>query len=537
MKISFDSLLLIADLFKIVPARTPDRLNVVLDYYKKELQQAGIPSSTKTEIILQLNGEDNLSQQFEPTVENMGRLAEYVVNVGDQGTLKKKYHKILLPQRLFCCNKKLNIVNSFATVNIYTTNGIQNTRSYHGKCNKCKSIYYHGFGIDKSTGTYIFDDCTETILFSTGIGFSTDLLLQADNMITIGCLSFERVASILDANYGFHPKMNPDRLEASWFVFRILGFVKSFLWPRKSTGELNLEELCKNVFNNVKSKVNDTWTSHVCEEPGCKERYVVMDGNCKLFRPLCAAPKTRIVGCNGEGNGYDVCIRNPTRGNQYGQARKYCSYHVDKKEADTEKVLDLRPITRSMTLNIPSTVSNGEGCKRDKKVDRFFETTAGMFYIFRSCGVRLSNFEMYTAESLSDIFKYLVDTFGEYPSPADIRGIAYDRCCELRPFLQRLANEGNEIARRYLNLMFLVDFFHIVNHTEPKCVLDSGECEYHPHLPQFKKVNGMNTEIAEQSFKELNMLKCHTRKMTYAKRILYFKFMDHSHNTRKFVTK
>ena len=98
-------------------------------------------------------------------------------------------------------------------------------------------------------------------------------------------------------------------------------------------------------------------------------------------------------------------------------------------------------------------------------------------------------------------------------------------------------NEGNEIARRYLNLMFLVDFFHIVNHTEPKCVLDSGVCEYHPHLPQFQKVNGMNTEIAEQSFKELNMLKCHTRKMTYAKRILYFKFMDHSYNTRKFVTK
>ena len=118
MKISFDSLLLIADLFKIVPPRTPDRLNVILDYFKKELQQPGITTATKTEIMIQLSDEDNFTQQFEATVENIGRLAEHVVSIGDRGTLKNKYDKILFPQRLFCCNKKLNIVNSFATVHI-----------------------------------------------------------------------------------------------------------------------------------------------------------------------------------------------------------------------------------------------------------------------------------------------------------------------------------------------------------------------------------------------------------------------------------
>ena len=143
-----------------------------------------------------------------------------------------------------------------------------------------------------------------------------------------------------------------------------------------------------------------------------------------------------------------------------------------------------------------------------------------MFCIFRPCGIRLSNFEMFTAESLSDVFKYIVDIFGEHPTSKDIKGMVYDRCCELKPFIKRLAEEGNVVTRKYINLSYIVDIFHVEKHTEPKCVLNSGVCEFHPHLPEFNYVRYMNTEIAEQSFKEINMIKCTTRKMTYAKRIL-----------------
>ena len=298
------------------------------------------------------------------------------------------------------------------------------------------------------------------------------------------------------------------------------------------SGELDLEELCKMVFEEVKSKIDKKWMKHVCNETGCKERYIVMDGNCKLFRALCGAEKTRVIGKDGDVNGYQLCIRNPTRGNQHCLSDKYCRVHANDQKGDTADVLDIRPMTRSMTANIPRTVTNGEGCKSVKNIDTFYDRTAGMFYIFRSCGVRLSNYEMYTAESLSDIFKYLVDMFGEYPSLDDIKGLVYDRCCELKPFITRLADECNEIARRFLNLMYIVDIFHAERHTEPKCVLNSGSCEFHPHLPRFSNVRSMNTEIAEQSFREINMVKCTTRKMTYAKRMLFFKLMDHSYNNR-----
>ena len=107
---------------------------------------------------------------------------------------------------------------------------------------------------------------------------------------------------------------------------------------------------------------------------------------------------------------------------------------------------------------------------------------------------------MYTAESLSNVFTYLIDIFGEDPKPFDLKGIVYDRACELHPFTARLSNEGNFAASKYEKLSYIVDIFHVEKHTQLKCVLGTPECLYHPHLPKFTAVREMNSEIAEQSF-------------------------------------
>ena len=189
-------------------------------------------------------------------------------------------------------------------------------------------------------------------------------------------------------------------------------------------------------------------------------------------------------------------------------------------------------MTRSLAKKIPKMITTGDGCKEDKNIDRFYQRTAGMFYFFRPCGIRLANFEMYTAESLSDVFTYLIDVFGENPSPLQLNGIVYDRACDLHPFLKRLQINGNDVASKYENLSYIVDIFHVEKHTQSKCILGNENCQYHPKLEKNKNVHGMNTEIAEQSFKEINMFKCSTRKMTYAKRLLFLKFVDHTSNMR-----
>lgn len=139
---------------------------------------------------------------------------------------------------------------------------------------------------------------------------------------------------------------------------------------------------------------------------------------------------------------------------------------------------------------------------------------------------------MYTAESLSCIFLWLVDLFGETPSQDVINGIVYDRACDLHLFLKRLSKEGNIVAQRYKDLTHIVDIFHAEKHTKSKCVLSSPDCTYHPHLEKFQYVRSMNTEVAEQSFNRINPFKYITRKMTYARRLLYFKFLDDSYNER-----
>ena len=71
---------------------------------------------------------------------------------------------------------------------------------------------------------------------------------------------------------------------------------------------------------------------------------------------------------------------------------KFCSVHKNKGGA-TEIQLDLRPVTRSIAMHIPRIIATGEGCKEDRYI-RFYQRTAGMFYLFRPGGIRKANFEM-----------------------------------------------------------------------------------------------------------------------------------------------
>ena len=247
---------------------------------------------------------------------------------------------------------------------------------------------------------------------------------------------------------------------------------------------------------------------------------------------MCMAEKQRIIGKLGEVNTYSLCTRNPIRGNQHQDAKKYCSLHEGGPNILPD-VLDLRPVTRQFAKTLPNVITSGEGCKQEKDVMQFYHRSAGMFYAFRPCGIRLSHWEMFTSESLSSVFTWLVDLF---PSTPDLftflRGIVYDRACDLKPFIRRLAKEGNSVAAEYLKLQYIVDIFHCEKHTEPKCVLGNPACEFHPHLEEFLHVRNMNTEVAEQSFNLINPFKYMTRKMAYGKRLLFFKFLDEHYNTR-----
>ena len=93
--------------------------------------------------------------------------------------------------------------------------------------------------------------------------------------------------------------------------------------------------------------------------------------------------------------------------------------------------LDLRPITRRYSKNIAENLLSGKGCKLEQSLNKFETRTVGMFYVMRSCGIRLSHFEMYTADSLSMVLIFSLPN----QISSNLTGIVYDRACDLEPYL------------------------------------------------------------------------------------------------------
>ena len=56
-----------------------------------------------------------------------------------------------------------------------------------------------------------------------------------------------------------------------------------------------------------------------------------------------------------------------------------------------------------ITRNMEHKIISGQGCKDEKNVSKFQDRTAGMLYLIRPCGIRLTHVQMFTAESFCSL--------------------------------------------------------------------------------------------------------------------------------------
>uniref|UniRef100_A0A7M5XKB2 Uncharacterized protein n=1 Tax=Clytia hemisphaerica TaxID=252671 RepID=A0A7M5XKB2_9CNID len=248
----------------------------------------------------------------------------------------------------------------FASVTAYDINQVTIAKSYHSRCKKCKRTFSYGF-IDEKSGMRKLNVDRDYIMFNNVTAYSKRLMKYIDNMITIGAVSFEKLSEIVEGNWESN-KINPDRIEEAWFIYRILEFMNVFPeWPRHTSSKaLDLESLCHFNFPEIKRMIDSLWINHICSEVGCKERFIVIDGNEKLYRFICSAEKKKVTGNKGEVNGYDMCIRNPIRGNQFKKSERLCEEHLNGSSGSTVEQLDIGPVTRSMTKSLPTVITMGE---------------------------------------------------------------------------------------------------------------------------------------------------------------------------------
>jgi len=173
-------------------------------------------------------------------------------------------------------------------------------------------------------------------------------------------------------------------------------------------------------------------------------------------------------------------------------------------------------------------------CRKPCNVTKYYDRTAGIATLLKPCGIVLNWTEMYTSESLTQMYFFLAFTFGRGQDIQHLKYLGYDRACGLQPFLQNIAKKQVPFAAYLLeNVKFLVDRFHIKGHTEKCCMPleNNPECCYHPDLAKFKEICTANTECAEQAFRWLNKLKYTVRQMSRYKFNFFLFELVNMHNT------
>ena len=88
----------------------------------------------------------------------------------------------------------------------------------------------------------------------------------------------------------------------------------------------DIEYLCQHVMLKAQS-TTPQWVQHQCNIAGCSEGMVTIDGNEKLTRAMCAAPKEKVKCPVNHINLVQCCCRSPISGGKHQVASKYCAFH------------------------------------------------------------------------------------------------------------------------------------------------------------------------------------------------------------------
>ena len=264
---------------------------------------------------------------------------------------------------------------------------------------------------------------------------------------------------------------------------------------------------------------------------------------------MCALQKEKVKGGQSKEtkllNIMQCCPDSPIMGGKYKTPSKYCIEHANQSQGSNYyskssiSPPDFQYYENNSSGEVPLPDNDDDnffvGCRKYCNVNRFYDRTAGVMALVRPCGIIANFTEMYTCESPTQAYIFIYTTFGRNLSDLSrLKFLGYDRSCDLHPFLRNLEKKGSLGAKILLDhVKFMVDLWHCNKHKEPTCMpLDNPKCIYHPKLPFFPDIHGVNTECAEQAFKWLGKFKIMSRRMTRQRFCFFLWQMIELHNKR-----
>ena len=221
---------------------------------------------------------------------------------------------------------------------------VVSAKAYHLHCSTCKTNHYHSNTENsqpqnQTQRTYLNSILTaEFVLCSKRTAFQRRYLFEVAVELELG-RSFEDIHNWYNRLYGqvdecrgeFYKK----RVEDAYFLLKLLEFCECDLTVPISptSNRINIDELCDAAVEQVFTWENE-WKRHKCNIIGCAEGFVICDGNEKLSRRICAAPKDRIRLSKGMPRIVARCGNSPVFGGRNQTPSKFCKSHICEQTSD-----------------------------------------------------------------------------------------------------------------------------------------------------------------------------------------------------------
>ena len=182
----------------------------------------------------------------------------------------------------------------------------------------------------------------------------------------------------------------------------------------------------------------------------------VVDGNEKINRPICAAPKSKVSLPAQHICMTNLCSRSPVTEGKHIKS-KFCTHHANLDQQSTSSTPTLHtPSSSTPTPHTPNPILEREkigslpdnddsllvGCRKVKGMTKFYDRTAGILALVRPCGVIVNSVEIFTCETPTQVYPFLIMTFTRLQDIQRLRYLGYDCACDLHPFLQILEKKG-----------------------------------------------------------------------------------------------
>lgn len=209
----------------------------------------------------------------------------------------------------------------------------------------------------------------------------------------------------------------------------------------------------------------------------------------------------------------------------YGVTNKR-SYSVSASaDSPTSKRRKIGTDERTILRHTPEDIVDKCNTEKSKHVQRKNFRTAGTFFGMRPCGIILFSYELFISESKSQVYGILHDVMSKQEFH-DTERIIYDDACHLKKYcINPLRKDITSTSKKLSEIDMVVDKLHFRNHVDKWC---KENCNPYDR----KDLEGVDTEICEQTFAWLTKYGRITRHMNQNRFLFYILNLCHLKNRK-----